>query len=118
MNNPNHTTLDPLTREERAIKLIIKTVAVHHGFTPQGLLGPGRPLKLARPRQIAMFLTRELTGESFPKIAVAFGGKDHGTIMHACKVIPLKMQRESNVNVTVVALRAQCRHLLEKEGLS
>ncbi len=118
MNNPNPTTVHPLTREQRALNLIIKTVAVHHGLTPTGLLGPGRPLKLARPRQIAMFIARELTQQSFPKIAVAFGGKDHGTIMHACKVIPYKMQRETNVSVTVVALRAQCRHLLAQEGLS
>lgn len=55
------------------------------------LIGPKRTRIYARPRQLAMGLSRELTGDSFPEIGMAFGGRDHSTVMHACeKVLSLR----------------------------
>ncbi len=51
------------------------------------LVGPKRTRIYARPRQMAMGLARELTGDSFPEIGMAFGGRDHSTVMHACEKV-------------------------------
>ena len=53
-----------------------------------------RPANIARPRQIAMYLARELTRSSLKDIGGAFGGKDHGTVIHACKSVAAKMQED------------------------
>ena len=50
-------------------------------------LSKGRKREIAYPRQIAMYLCRELTGLSLPKIGTEFGGRDHTTVMHACDKI-------------------------------
>ncbi|GAB3053581.1 chromosomal replication initiator protein DnaA [Acinetobacter apis] len=55
------------------------------------LIGPKRTRIYARPRQLAMGIARELTGNSFPEIGMAFGNRDHSTVMHACeKVVSLR----------------------------
>lgn len=51
------------------------------------LIGPRRDRHIARPRQIAMFLAREMTGQSFPEIARRLGGRDHTTAMHGFRTI-------------------------------
>jgi chromosomal replication initiator protein len=51
------------------------------------LLSKRRTRSLARPRQMAMALSKELTEHSLPEIGDAFGGRDHTTVMHACKVM-------------------------------
>ena len=51
------------------------------------LLSKKRTRNLTRPRQIAMTLARELTTMSLPEIGNAFGGKDHSTVIHACKMV-------------------------------
>jgi chromosomal replication initiator protein len=53
------------------------------GISPDELLSPGRAARIAWPRQVAMYLARELTGESLPAIGRQFGGRDHTTILHA-----------------------------------
>lgn len=71
-------------------------VAEYFGVSIKDLIGKKRVRHIARPRQIAMSLTREFTGDSFPDIGQAFGGRDHTTVMHACeKVAEL---RESDLN--------------------
>ena len=51
------------------------------------MLGKRRTRSLARPRQVAMALAKELTEHSLPEIGEAFGGRDHTTVLHACKQI-------------------------------
>ena len=60
------------------------------------LHGPKRTRIYARPRQMAMGLARELTNESFPDIGLAFGGRDHSTVMHACEKV--QELRKSDLN--------------------
>ncbi|HEX5361424.1 MAG TPA: chromosomal replication initiator protein DnaA [Fluviicoccus sp.] len=66
---------------------ILKLVAEYYRIPPRELTGKSRLRIYARPRQMAMALSRELTDESFPDIGGAFGGRDHSTVMHACDKI-------------------------------
>ncbi|MEC7120191.1 MAG: chromosomal replication initiator protein DnaA [Pseudomonadota bacterium] len=66
----------------------IQRVVVEYFRIPlKELTGPKRTRIYARPRQMAMGLARELTNESFPDIGLAFGGRDHSTVMHACEKV-------------------------------
>lgn len=67
------------------IPAIQATVARHFGIETKLLVGTGRAAAVAWPRHVAMHLARELTGESLPAIAGAFGGRSHTTVMHACR---------------------------------
>ena len=70
---------------------IRKVVAEYYDITVKDLMGRKRTRNIARPRQIAMALSRELTGDSFPDIGQSFGGRDHTTVMHGCdKVAQLR----------------------------
>ncbi|WP_434352922.1 chromosomal replication initiator protein DnaA [Psychrobacter sp. HD31] len=63
---------------------IRKVVAEFYDVSVKDLMGKKRTRSIARPRQIAMALARELTGDSYPEIGQSFGGRDHSTVMHAC----------------------------------
>jgi len=67
------------------IENIQKTVADYFKLRMSDLLSERRSRSVARPRQIAMALAKELTAHSLPEIGSAFGGRDHTTVMHACK---------------------------------
>ncbi|NOY61640.1 MAG: chromosomal replication initiator protein DnaA [Gammaproteobacteria bacterium] len=66
---------------------IQKTVAEYYKMRLSDLLSKRRTRSIARPRQIAMLLTKELTNHSLPEIGDAFGGRDHTTVLHACKKV-------------------------------
>jgi chromosomal replication initiator protein len=68
-----------------SIAEIQTAVAEHFGLSAGELLSSARTARISWPRQVAMYLARELTGESLPAIARQFGGRDHTTILHACR---------------------------------
>ena len=70
-----------------SIENIQKTVADFYRIKVTDLLSKKRTRTIARPRQIAMALARELTQLSLPEIGAAFGSRDHTTVMYACKTI-------------------------------
>jgi len=80
---------DILIAQSRQISIdnIQKTVADYYHIKMADLLSKKRTRNLTRPRQIAMSLARELTTMSLPEIGNAFGGKDHSTVIHACKMM-------------------------------
>lgn len=80
---------DILVAQQRQISIgnIQKTVADYYRIKLAELLSKKRNRNLTRPRQIAMCLSRELTSMSLPEIGSSFGGKDHSTVIHACKTI-------------------------------
>ena len=80
---------DILVAQSRQISVdnIQKTVADYYRLKMAELLSKKRTRNLTRPRQIAMALARELTTMSLPEIGHSFGGKDHSTVIHACKTI-------------------------------
>lgn len=70
---------------------IRKVVAEYYDVSVKDIMGRKRTRSIARPRQIAMALARELTGDSYPDIGQSFGGRDHTTVMHGCdKVAQLR----------------------------
>ncbi|HKX98464.1 MAG TPA: chromosomal replication initiator protein DnaA [Steroidobacteraceae bacterium] len=77
---------DLLAAQERLVTIenIQKTVAEYFKIRVADLLSKRRSRSIARPRQVAMALARELTNHSLPEIGDAFGGRDHTTVMHAC----------------------------------
>ncbi len=78
--------------QEVSVQLIMEEVADHFSLTVDDLCSPSRSRQLVTARQLAMYLTRELTELSLPRIGKAFGGRDHTTVMHATKKISALMQ--------------------------
>ncbi len=70
-----------------SIDFIIKTVTEHFHINPNDIQSKRRNKNIVFPRQIAMYLSRDLTNHSLPEIGRAFGGKDHTTVLHSCKKI-------------------------------
>jgi chromosomal replication initiator protein len=91
---------DLLALQDRLVTIenIQKTVAEYFKIRVAELLSKRRSRSIARPRQVAMALAKELTSHSLPEIGDAFGGRDHTTVMHACRVI--KALRESNTRTS------------------
>lgn len=83
------TLRDLLTVHAQAITItnIQKVVAEYYQLRVADLLSKRRSISVARPRQVAMSLAKELTGHSLPEIGDAFGGRDHTTVLHACRKI-------------------------------
>ncbi|MDO5725780.1 MAG: chromosomal replication initiator protein DnaA [Tissierellia bacterium] len=79
-------------------------VANHFNITVEDIDSKKRPNNIAYPRQIAMYITRELTDLSLPKIGGEFGGRDHSTVIHACDKISRIMRNDSNLKNTVEEL--------------
>ena len=80
------------------VENIQKTVADYYKVRVADLLSKRRSRSVARPRQVAMALAKELTSQSLPEIGDAFGGRDHTTVLHACKRI--KELRDSDVRMS------------------
>jgi chromosomal replication initiator protein len=80
---------DLLALQERLVTIenIQKTVAEYFKIRVADLLSKRRSRSITRPRQVAMALSKELTNHSLPEIGDAFGGRDHTTVLHACRVI-------------------------------
>lgn len=81
-------------------------VAEYYGVSIKELVGKKRVRTIARPRQVAMALTREFAGDSFPDIGQAFGGRDHTTVMHACEKIETLRQTDIALDKDYQALAA------------
>lgn len=80
---------DLLSHEVHEIDIpyIKAMTAKYFDVTPEELDSKKRTKKIAQPRQVAMYLARELTDSSFPKIGEQFGGRDHSTVVHACQKV-------------------------------
>ncbi|MBV1858984.1 MAG: chromosomal replication initiator protein DnaA [Nannocystaceae bacterium] len=99
------------TKERRhtpvTVEAVQKAVASHFSVRIADLKGPRRHKGISRPRMIAMFLARELTGSSFPEIGLRFGGKDHSTVINACKRITALSDEDPELRSAVSHLREQ-----------
>jgi chromosomal replication initiator protein len=89
-----------------SIREIQAVVGTHFGVSHDELLSTARSARIAWPRQIAMYLARELTDESLPSIGRAFGGRDHTTVMHACRRAGARIEGEEAVRDAVNKLHA------------
>lgn len=95
------TLRDLLATHAHAVTIgnIQKITAEYFNVRLQDLLSKRRVRSLARPRQIAMTLAKELTEHSLPEIGEAFGGRDHTTVMHACKTIHKLMEADPRMRL-------------------
>jgi len=86
---------------------IIAIVAGHFGLTPEDLTGRRRTQDIALARQVAMYLARELTEESYPQIGKALGGRDHTTVLHGCDKISALFERDDGLRREILAIRTR-----------
>ncbi len=84
-----------------SIDAIKNAVAKHYGITVKEIDSGKRSRNLAFPRQIAMYLSKEMTDNSFPQIGKAFGGRDHTTVLHACKKISSSLEEDAALQETI-----------------
>jgi chromosomal replication initiator protein len=90
-----------------SIDSIQKKVAEHFDIRLADMTSKRRPENIAFPRQIAMYLSRQMTESSLNTIGEAFGGRDHGTVLHACRLVKDRMQVDSHVRQVVSYLEKQ-----------
>lgn len=88
------------------IREIQKCISKHFNISMAELLASRRLAKIVRPRQIGFYLARKLTSRSLPEIGRRFGGKDHTTVLHACKKVEERMAADPNLARTVAELEA------------
>ncbi len=93
--------------KEVTIPEIQKRVAAFYDVRQSDLLGRKRPAQIAMARQVAMYFSRELTGASYQEIGDAFGGRDHGTVMHACRRVAGKCRELEKVRRQVDHLHGE-----------
>jgi chromosomal replication initiator protein len=99
-----HLLKDILQEEGRhsiTIEQIQRRVAEHFDVRVADMTSKRRPASIAFPRQVAMYLARELTKASLNEIGEAFGGRDHGTVLHACKLVKKRMTEQDNIRQTI-----------------
>jgi|APGre2960657505_1045072.scaffolds.fasta_scaffold02140_4 chromosomal replication initiator protein len=89
------------------IEVIQKKVAEHFDIRLADMTSKRRPENIAFPRQIAMFLSRQMTEGSLNTIGEAFGGRDHGTVLHACRLVKDRMSVDASVRQVVSYLEKQ-----------
>jgi chromosomal replication initiator protein len=108
-----HEVLDGLYRQPRAVRRSIDDVqqatCEAFGVSLDELLSGTRAQRLTWPRQVAMYLARELTDQTLPAIGRAFGGRDHTTVMHACKRTAERMAQDPEANQVVRDLTERLR---------
>jgi chromosomal replication initiator protein len=96
-----------LTPRARSIRDIQERICAHFGVSLDELISPSRAGGIAWPRQIAMYLARELTGATLPAIGRAFGGRNHTTVLHACRRTAERMAGDHAAYDTVRSLSQQ-----------
>lgn len=97
---------DLITLQDKLVTInnIQKTVAEYYKIRVADLLSARRSRSITRPRQLAMSLAKELTSHSLPEIGDAFGGRDHTTVLHACRKTKELRQSDSKINDDYVSL--------------
>ncbi|WP_425098184.1 chromosomal replication initiator protein DnaA [Tropicibacter sp. S64] len=98
---------DVLRASERKISIdeIQRKVADHYNIRLSDIVGPKRVRTFARPRQVAMYLCKQLTSRSLPEIGRRFGGRDHTTVMHGVRRIEELRQQDGQIDEDIEMLR-------------
>jgi len=105
--------LRDLLREEASRQVSIDTiqraVAEYYDVRLADMTSRRRPASIAFPRQIAMYLSRSMTKGSLMEIGEAFGGRDHGTVIHACKKVVERIEGETGLRETIARIECELR---------
>jgi chromosomal replication initiator protein len=95
------------SRQQVTVELIQRRVAEAFDIRMNDMTSKRRPNNIAVPRMVAMYLSRKKTGKSLQEIGECFGGRDHGTVLHACRTIESRMEKDPQ-------LRQQVQLLIQK----
>jgi chromosomal replication initiator protein len=87
------------------VRDIQKAVCKHYDVTLSDMLSPRRTANIVKPRQVAMFLCKELTLRTLPELGRRFGGRDHTTVLHAIRKIPRDMRADADLAGDIAILR-------------
>jgi chromosomal replication initiator protein len=96
-------------RNQVTIDKIQRVVAEHYDVRLADMTSKRRPACIAFPRQVAMALARDLTRASYSEIGAAFGGRDHGTVMHACKLITARTTEDPKIRSVIMLLESRLK---------
>lgn len=100
----------PIEKKEISISLIQRITSEYYGIKLNNVLSKKRTKNIVLARQVAIYLTRELTDHSFPEIGGAFGGKDHTTIMHSFNKIKDKLKNDKGLKSSIDNLSLQIKN--------
>ncbi|HEY1051517.1 MAG TPA: chromosomal replication initiator protein DnaA, partial [Prosthecobacter sp.] len=104
-----HDVIDDDQSKTITVDRVQRIVATHYDLRVSDLTGPRRPKTIAEARQVAMYLVRTLTKLPLIQIGDEFGGRDHGTVIHACKVINNLISGSSDFKRRVDSLAGKCQ---------
>jgi chromosomal replication initiator protein len=93
------------TTKHISVEDIQKRVCEYYNIRLFDMISKNRTKDLARARQIAMFLSKDLTDRSFPDIGKRFGGRDHTTVLHACRNINQLIAKEEELRIDIDVLK-------------
>lgn len=108
-----HDILQEEALSRISIEKIQKKVTEYYHLRMADMVSRRRPNNIAFPRQVAMYLSRVLTDHSLQEIGDSFGGRDHGTVIHACKTVENMMDQDESVKRSVNFLTDQLSHGVE-----
>ena len=91
--------------EKNDVHRIQKIVSEYFQISVEDIRSKKRSSNISFPRQIAMYLCRTMTNESFPKIGIEFGGKDHSTVMHSVEKIEQEIRENKDLANTIEKLK-------------
>ena len=86
---------------------VIKSISREWKVSERQLVGKGRKMEIAMARQIAMYLSRELTAASLFNIGLHLGGRDHSTVIHACKTVEKKMLGDNELKKRILRIKKE-----------
>jgi len=98
------------SRVQTTIEDIISIAAEEYGVESNSIIGKGRQMEVAAARQVAMYLTRILTGHSLKTIGLHFGGRDHSTVIHACKLVAKKTTEDREIKDRIERLKKKLEY--------
>ena len=101
---------DQRQHKQITAELIMRTVSDYYGLSLSEMTGTTRKREITVPRQIAMYLAREMTGMSLPQIGNIFGGRDHTTVLHSCKTVEASMQENAGFKSIVEDVQQMVRN--------
>ncbi len=96
-----HDVIDDEPAKSVTVDRVQRVVATHYDLRVSDLTGPRRPKNIAEARQIAMYLTRHMVKLPLIQIGDEFGGRDHGTVIHACKVVTQRISKADEFRQTI-----------------
>jgi chromosomal replication initiator protein len=97
--------IEHVAPERLTLARIRAAVTKHYGLLPTDLRSRRIMRRIAHPRQVAMYLCRELTERTIPEIAASFGGRDHSTVLHAINKTEERLRADPKLAADIEALR-------------